>query len=198
MNSQQTSLYLASSSPRRAELLTQIDVCFEVLQCSIDETTETSETPIQYVTRMAMQKAREGFRVMTQLSKSPLPVLAADTIVVVNEKILGKPETEEQAADMLRQLSGTTHNVMTAVTVMSDQGVETVMSDTQVMFREISEAEATAYWQTNEPCDKAGGYGIQGLGAIFVARIEGSYSGVVGLPLTETAGLLESVGIRCL
>ena len=198
MNSQQTSLYLASSSPRRAELLTQIGVCFEVLQCSIDETASALETPAQYVNRMAMQKAREGFRVMEQLSKSPLPILAADTIVVVNEKTLGKPESKEQAADMLRQLSGTTHNVMTAVTVMSDRGVDTVISDTRVEFKEVSEAEASAYWQSGEPFDKAGGYGIQGLGAIFVARIEGSYSGVVGLPLAETAGLLQSVGIRCL
>ena len=193
-----TSIYLASSSPRRAELLTQIGIRFEVIRFSIDETPGRDETPEQYVTRMSVEKAKEGFRLAGGLSQSALPVLAADTIVVAGDQILGKPDSEQQGLAMLRCLSGSSHRVITAVTLQGKTGVETVSSDTQVEFRTLKDAEIKAYWESGEPRDKAGGYAIQGLGSIFVSHIKGSYSGVVGLPLNETARLLESAGIHCL
>lgn len=179
-------------------MLTQIGVRFEVLRFSIDETPFAGEGPKQYVARMSIEKAKEGFRIADGLAPVTLPVLAADTIVVADGEILGKPDSEQQGLAMLRLLSGSIHRVITAVTMLTEAGIETVSSDTEVAFRVLRESEINAYWASGEPADKAGGYAIQGLGSIFVSHIKGSYSGVVGLPLNETAGLLESVGIRCL
>ena len=169
-----------------------------MLRFSIDETPFVGENPEQYVTRMSIEKAEEGFRIVGGLASVTLPLLAADTIVVADGEILGKPDSEQQGLVMLRLLSGSTHRVITAVTILSASGIETVSSDTEVTFRALRKSEIKAYWDSGEPADKAGGYAIQGLGSIFVSHIKGSYSGVVGLPLNETAGLLESVGIRCL
>lgn len=184
-------LYLASRSPRRAELLDQIGVRYEALSVDVSEIRDAGERPDHFVLRAAADKARAGAGVRAH----ELPVLGADTAVVVDGEVLGKPGSREQALAMLEQLSGRGHRVLTAVALAGGAGCETALSETRVWFRELDEAERIAYWDTGEPADKAGGYGIQGLGAVFVERIEGSYSGVMGLPLFETARLLARAGI---
>ena len=198
MNGTSSDIYLASSSPRRAELLMQIEVGFEVVRFAIDETPASDESPKEYVARMALEKAREGYRLTQGSDDLKLPVLAADTIVVCDGKIFGKPESQEHAYEMLRSLSAKTHQVMSAVTLIFGDDVQSILSSTNVSFRDIDDLEIQAYWQSEEPKGKAGGYAIQGLGAVFVSQIEGSYSGVVGLPLNEVSALLSSVGIHCL
>jgi septum formation protein len=186
-------LWLASASPRRRELLEQIGVPLRVLRCAVDESVMTSELPSNYVERIALRKVEAG----VNAAPSGAVVLAADTAVVVDQRILGKPADREQALAMLRLLSGRAHQVMTAVAVACGTRSALVRVDTQVWFRQLNEDEMAAYWETGEPADKAGGYGIQGLGAVFVERLEGSYSGVVGLPLAETARMLADFGIAC-
>lgn len=187
-------IYLASSSPRRRELLDQIGVRYHVLPVDADERRRAGESPRDYVLRMAQSKARlaaaDPGRVLD------LPVLAADTVVVIDGDVLGKPTNRDNATAMLARLSGRTHEVLTAVAVIHrTEGVR--ISISQVAFRLIDPLEAAAYWATGEPRDKAGAYAIQGRGAVFVARLEGSYSGVVGLPLFETAQLLREHGVCC-
>ncbi len=184
-------IYLASKSPRRQELLRQIDVPFELLAVDIDETKRGNETPEQYVLRMAIEKAAAG----RTLASTPQAVLAADTSVVIDEDCLGKPESEEQALQMLRRLSGREHQVMSAVAIDYNNDVVSRLSTTAVVFKPLSEEEITNYWRTGEPMDKAGAYAIQGKAAVFVERISGSYSGVVGLPLFETEQLLRQLGV---
>ncbi|GAC1306726.1 MAG: Maf family protein [Steroidobacteraceae bacterium] len=186
-------VYLASSSPRRRELLTQIDVAFVVLGVAVDESADAAETPSAYVTRVAAQKARAGWR--HRPTGRPAPVLAADTAVVLDHEILGKPRDAQDARRMLLRLSGRTHAVLTAVAVANEQGVVARLSSSEVTFRSISVAEADAYWATGEPRDKAGGYAIQGAAAVFIENLHGSYSGVMGLPLFETAQLLTELGM---
>jgi septum formation protein len=187
-------LYLASRSPRRRELLHQLGLRHAVVAADTDETPGAGEGPNEYVVRIAMEKAGAG----RALASHPgLPVLAADTAVVCDERILGKPSDRDEALAMLHLLSGRTHRVLTAVAVVGS-GEHLAISETQVTFRAIGEPEALAYWATGEPRDKAGAYAIQGLGALFVERLSGSYTGVVGLPLFETAGLLAREGIRVL
>ncbi len=186
-------VYLASSSPRRRELLTQLGVRHAVLQAAIDERPRIAESPIDYVRRMALEKAQAGAAI-----GQDKPVLAADTSVVLDGRIFGKPIDRVDALAMLACLSGRTHQVLTAVVLLQQGRVHEALSTTQVTFRTLSADEAIAYWQTGEPADKAGAYAIQGLGAIFVARIEGSHSGVMGLPLYETASLLRACGIEIL
>lgn len=187
-----TELLLASASPRRAELLAQIGVRATRLICSVDEQVQPGESPERYVERVTRDK------VLAAVQAAPgRVVLAADTAVVQGDRILGKPADRDDAMRMLASLSGAEHTVMTAVAVACDQRVELIRVDTRVRFRALSEAEINAYWDTGEPADKAGSYGIQGLAAVFVERIEGSYSAVVGLPLLETATLLKSFGIPC-
>lgn len=184
-------LYLASASPRRSMLLAQIGVAHQQFACDIDERVLADEPAQAYVERVARAKVLAG----QQQVAADAVVLAADTVVVVDGRILGKPLNEEHAAEMLRSLSGRAHQVLTAVAVASAARCELVRVDAQVFFRPLSEAEIAAYWATGEPADKAGSYAIQGLAAVFVERIEGSYSAVVGLPLLETAGLLADFGI---
>lgn len=186
-------LYLASASPRRRELLSQIGVPTRVIPSDIDETVFPGEPPLAYVERVTRDKARVG------ISKAPkgAVVLAADTAVVLGDVILGKPDDREQGLAMLESLSGRAHSVLTSVAVCQGDTLRLVSVETQVWFRQLSQAEKSAYWATGEPADKAGGYAIQGLGAVFVERIEGSYSAVVGLPLMETAALLHDFGISC-
>jgi septum formation protein len=185
------SLYLASASPRRSALLTQIGVPHRQFACDIDERVLDHEPPAEYVQRVARAKALAG----QQQVAADAVVLAADTVVVVDDHILGKPADQSEATAMLRSLSGRAHQVMTAVAVACGDRCELLRVDTLVIFRHLEEAEIAAYWATGEPADKAGSYGIQGLAATFVQRIEGSYSAVVGLPLMETAGLLARFGI---
>jgi septum formation protein len=188
-------LYLASGSPRRRELLTQIGVSFTAISADIDETPQDHETPSAYVERLARGKAEAGRRTL------PIDdggcVLGADTAVVLDGQILGKPLNQDDACSMLLSLAGRDHEVLTAVALLDGQRCESRVVRSRVRFRSITEAEAAAYWASGEPRDKAGGYGIQGLGAVFVAGLEGSYSAVVGLPLCETAQLLEHFGIPC-
>ncbi len=190
-----TSLYLASTSPRRRELLQQLGLSFSVLKIDVDETRLAGETPEQYVQRLAGEKARAGLALCAPGSV----VIAADTTVALGEMELGKPGSEAEALAMWAQLSGREHRVLTGVAVargneVAAQVVAQVVT-TAVHFRDIAEAEMRAYWASGEPADKAGGYAIQGRGAVFVTGIKGSYSNVVGLPLAETAALLAPFGI---
>lgn len=188
-----TRLHLASGSPRRRELLAQIGVPFTVVSAPIDETPQVDEAAQAYVERLAQAKAVAGF----SLLDAPGVVLGADTAVVLDGQILGKPENREHALAMLGDLSKREHQVLTAVAVTDGTRSLSLCVATKVRFRTISFDEACRYWDSGEPLDKAGGYAIQGLGAVFVSAIEGSYSAVVGLPLSETAELLEQFGIPC-
>jgi septum formation protein len=185
-------VYLASASPRRGELLQQIGVSFRVVASSVDETALPAEAPLRYVSRLAAAKASAGWD-STRLE--PAPVLAADTAVVLDGAILGKPTDSADAEQMLLKLSGRTHEVYTAVALRCDSGVQIKVSRSLVKFRALSEAEARAYGDTGESSDKAGAYAIQGRAAVFIAELSGSYSGVMGLPLFETAELLKAAGI---
>ena len=184
-------IVLASASPRRLELLRQIGIVPEVRAVDIDESPRAGESPRELVCRLARTKALVG----GALAPAGALVLGADTIVVLDGEVFGKPRDREEAVAMLRRLGGRTHQVMTAValaTAGSPAGVAEALSTTDVAMRPVSEGEAEAYWESGEPCDKAGGYAIQGLGAVFIEHIRGSYSGVMGLPLYETARLLHS------
>ena len=186
-------LYLASGSPRRRELLTQIGVPFSVVSAPIDETPLPDESAPAYVERLARAKAAAGLACL----EGPAVVLGADTAVVLDGRILGKPENRKDALAMLADLSGREHQVLTAVALSDGQRVHSLCVTSKVRFRAISAEEAQRYWASGEPADKAGGYAIQGLGAVFVTGLSGSYSAVVGLPLSETAELLGQFGIAC-
>ena len=195
-------VYLASKSPRRRELLTQAGVAHEVLASQaaggvdlVDETPHPGEIPASYVQRVAREKAAAGHQQVARQALPPHPVLAADTTVAVEGRILGKPESAAAARAMLRDLSGRTHQVYTAVAVAWNGRMDVALSESNVRMRKLSEAEIAHYVGTGEPLDKAGGYGVQGRAAIFIERIEGSYSGVMGLPLFETAKLLSGAGL---
>lgn len=183
-------LVLASSSPRRQELLQQIGVRFITCAVNVPEFHSVGELPATYAARLALSKARAGL-----LLEPARAVLGADTIVVHRGAVLEKPVDREDALAMLARLSDSSHSVITAVALCREDQVLQACCETTVNFRAISPAEAQQYWATGEPQDKAGGYGIQGYGAVFVRHIAGSYSNVVGLPLTETAGLLTQAGV---
>jgi septum formation protein len=187
-------LVLASASPRRRELLGQLGCHFEVLAVDLEETPRDGERGEDYVRRLALEKARAGWRLALARGWQ-LPVLGADTEVVVDGRILGKPADEAAEMAMLGLLQGRAHQVLSAVAVNDGRRERVVCSSTRVCFRAIDAAEMRAYWASGEPRDKAGGYAIQGRGAAFVERLEGSYSGVVGLPLYETAELLREFGV---
>ncbi len=186
-------VYLASGSPRRRELLQQIGVSFRVVRAAVDEAVRLAESAPTYVLRLAAAKAEAGWE--TSRDGSHVPVLAADTAVVLDGKILGKPADCQDALGLLGRLSGRTHEVLTAVALRTADGLQSRISRSEVTFRSIAVGEARAYWETGEPSDKAGAYAIQGLGAIFIADLRGSYSGVMGLPLFETAALLSNAGL---
>ncbi len=183
-----TSLYLASGSPRRQELLTQLGVSFERIVTGIEEKRAEGESAQQYVSRLAREKAQAGVALVPR----DLPVLGADTIVILNGEVLEKPHDTEHAARMLRKMSGQTHQVMTAVALADSQHVLDCLVVTDVTFRVLTDDEIAAYIASGEPMDKAGAYGIQGLGGCFVRKINGSYHAVVGLPLVETYELLSN------
>lgn len=179
-------LILASGSPRRKELLTQLGYTFSVLKTDVEEQRQASEGAFDYVARLSKDKAMAAV-----LLDPDAIVIGSDTIVVCDDKVLEKPDDLAHAKQMLLMLSNRAHQVMTAVTVATQEIQETVVVTTDVWFKPLSEQEIEQYWQTGEPCDKAGSYGIQGLGGRFVTRIEGSYYAVVGLPLYETDQLLR-------
>ena len=202
-------IHLASKSPRRRLLLDQIGVDYTVVDAPIDEVRQPGEPPGRFVERMACEKARTGLAALGDARTGP--VLAADTAVVLDEQVLGKPRDVEHAMAMLGALSGRMHHVISAVAIAGirarDAGTRPVDSDasrvprvmtnvSRVWFREIGHDERRAYCASGEPLDKAGAYAIQGRAAIFVARLDGSYSGVMGLPLFETASLLREAGVR--
>jgi septum formation protein len=185
-----TQIVLASASPRRKQLLEQIGIRCRIHVCDIDETPHEGEAAIDFVARMALEKARAVEHTEN------LPVLAADTVVAQDGLILGKPKDKADAVAMLQRLQGRRHEVITAVALGWQNNEYLELSQSFVWFKPLSFDECEAYWRSGEPVDKAGAYGIQGLGAVFVERIEGSYSGVMGLPLFETAKLLERIGIN--
>lgn len=187
-------LYLASTSPRRRELLAQTDINFTVLDITIDESQRPNELPTAYVERLAKEKAEAGYQSIA--ADENAVVLAADTIVVLEDDILGKPADQNQAQSMLRALSGRSHVVMTAFAIKTAEQIRVQRVNTTVFFRSITSKEIDWYWQTGEQLDKAGGYGIQSKGGVFVSAISGSYSAVVGLPLAEVITALQAYGIQ--
>jgi septum formation protein len=188
-------LFLASGSPRRRELLAQIGVPFATLTTSIDETPKADEPPTDYVERLALGKARAGLAALTE--RTGAVVLGADTSVILAGRILAKPQNRADARAMLEALSGSTHEVLTAVALASTERCAVLTVSSRVSFRPLTANEIDAYWDSGEPLDKAGSYAIQGLGAVFVSHLEGSFSAVVGLPVCETAALLADFGIPC-
>ncbi len=187
------SFYLASASPRRHELLTQIGVRFDVVNVDVDESPLAKESPEDYVQRVALAKAKAGLKALNDDPEAV--VLGGDTSVICKGQVFGKPENQAHARDMLMALSGAEHEVYSAISVVSAAQQATQLVKTTVRFRVLSEQECEAYWQTGEPQGKAGGYAIQGLGSVFVVDIKGSYTGVVGLPVAETAQLLADFGV---
>ena len=188
--SRQPVVCLASVSPRRRELLSQIGVPHTVVGADIDETAHPGESPRDYVLRLARQKA-----LAVRERGERLPVLAADTTVVLDDVIYGKPRDRADGIAMLQRLSGRTHEVLTAVAVADGRGVDLRLSVSAVRFRGLTPGECAAYWDTGEPRDKAGGYAVQGAAAVFIESLSGSYSGGMGLPLFETAELLSAAGV---
>lgn len=194
-----TKIYLASRSPRRRELLKQIDVSFEVLVLrehpargpDVDESVHPGESPADYVRRVSRAKAEVGWRRIEQRRLRRFPVLGADTAVCIGEEILGKPADRADAARMLRLLSGREHRVLTAVALKFEDRVAEVASESRVRFCDLDEADLETYVKSGEPTDKAGAYAIQGRAAAFVTEIHGSYTGIMGLPLHETAQLIR-------
>ena len=199
MTTNEKRIYLASRSPRRRELLKQIGIPFEVLllrdhpgrNVDVDESQQPGELPDDYVRRISRLKADAGWERVLQRKLRRFPVLAADTVVAVDDMILGKPPDAAHAADMLRVLSGREHRVLTAVSVKIDDRVELVVSESRVRFAELSDADIEAYVASGEPTDKAGGYAVQGRAQAFITELHGSHSGVMGLPLHETTELLK-------
>jgi len=188
-------LCLGSASPRRAELLKQIGVNFEVCIADIDETIRENESPDEYVTRMAIEKAQRVWRMNRDTPYADLPVLAADTAVVLGQQVMGKPVNREQGLEMLTALSGRAHEVLTAVSMLVGDRQASRLSRSRVTFSVLTEADISRYWETGEPSDKAGAYAIQGKAAVFIESLEGSYSGVMGLPLFEVGQLLDEMEI---
>ncbi len=187
-------IYLASASPRRRALLRQIGVAYRLLPVAVDETQLPDEMPDAYVARLAQAKAQAGLQTLGR--RQPRPVLGADTAVVMDGVILGKPQDREEGLAMLARLSGREHRVMSAVALATATRAVVKVQESRVRFRELTPLECAAYWDSREPLDKAGGYGIQGRAAAFISELHGSYSGVMGLPLFETAELLREFGIH--
>ncbi len=185
-----TELILASASPRRAELLDQIGVSYQIQSLDLNEDGLEDESPEDLVQRLAIEKSK------AVVNYQDLPVLGADTLGIMNDTLLVKPEDYDHAHQMLSQMSANWHEILTAVAVTHDNKTQVKLNRNRVLFRKLSDAEIKAYWLSNEPQDKAGAYAVQGLAASFIERIEGSYSGIMGLPLFETSQLLENVGIK--
>jgi septum formation protein len=198
LKTQSPSIYLASRSPRRAELLQQMGVLFTVVPADIDETPHAMERSDAYVKRLAIEKAQAGYALVLQKAWFEMPVLAADTSVSFDGEILGKPQNDEDAYRMLSLMSGRWHEVHTGIAVAQAGHVAMEISSTMVQMDDLSDAVIRAYIATGEPKDKAGAYGIQGIAGSLIKRIEGSYSGVMGLPVYETAKLLKQAGIALL
>jgi septum formation protein len=187
-------IYLASASPRRSALLAQIGVEHRIRPVDVDERIGPGESPAHYVERLAVLKAETLWAHLAECERQP--VLGSDTTVAVDDEILAKPRNESDGLRMLRLLSGRTHQVYTAVALRHADGCAARVSVSDVAFRSLREEEIAAYWRSGEPADKAGGYAVQGRAAVFIERIAGSYSGIMGLPLYETGELLRAIGWR--
>jgi septum formation protein len=187
------SIYLASASPRRRELLQQIGVRFELVRIDVPEHLQPAEHPQDFVRRLATEKARAGWRHCRDAGLPALPVLGADTAVVVDQIVLGKPNNEAEGLAMLRLLAGREHQVYSGVALNDGEHTQTAVSISRVRFRTLDDVEIQAYWDTGEGRDKAGCYAVQGLAAQYIETIEGSYSGIMGLPLFETANLIAAM-----
>jgi septum formation protein len=198
VSSQPNKIYLASRSPRRAELLKQLGIDFIVLPSDIDESPHFNEKSDDYVLRLASEKSQSCYASLEAHQMTIYPVLAADTTVSIDGKILGKPQDDEDAFQMLSMMSGRWHEVHTGIAVSTKEGVSVAISSTKVEMMQLTDEKILAYIATGEPRDKAGAYGIQGLAGTLIKRIEGSYSGVMGLPIHETSQLLCHAGIRIL
>jgi len=203
MNNRSNRIYLASRSPRRRELLRQIGVQFDLLvfrvgergeDHDVDESPLPDETVEHYVERLALSKADAGFRRLRWRQLMPRPVLSADTALALDDEIIGKPSSGDVARAILERLSGRTHRVLTAVALCDGMRTRSLVNVSEVRFRTLNDAEILRYVASGEPMDKAGAYGIQGHAAVFIEEIRGSYSGIMGLPLFETAQLLETFG----
>ena len=188
------SIVLASASLRRSQLLTQIGVRHEPLVADLDEDPLSGEGPADYVQRLARDKALAALAALG--GRTDRPVLAADTTVVLDGRIYGKPSGEQECVTMLMALGGRRHEVMTAIALADGASLRTALNVSHVTFRPLDEQECRRYWATGEPAGKAGAYAVQGLAAVFIARLEGSFSCVMGLPLFETAALLDAAGVR--
>lgn len=188
------SIVLASASARRSHLLDQIGVRYRAMAADLDEGVRPGEAPEDYVLRLARDKAAAVVNALGD--RTDRPVLAADTTIALAGRIIGKPVNEDDCVRILSKLSGRSHDVLTAVALAQGGAARTVLNASRVTFRSISAEEVRRYWATGEPAGKAGAYAIQGFGAVFVARLEGSFSGVMGLPLFETAALLDAAGVR--
>lgn len=195
VNSLNKSFILASKSPRRQQLLAQLGYNFECISADIDESIVGGESPYQYVERLARQKAQKVTKNLSSSKKNPCIVLGSDTSVIVDDQILGKPDDLSHCIEILQQLSDRNHQVLTAIAVCCGEKTSSLVIVTEVFFKKLSKEEITRYWQSGEPQDKAGAYGIQGIGGQFVKQITGSYSAVVGLPLYETTQLLAEFGL---
>jgi septum formation protein len=187
-------IYLASASPRRRELLRQIGIEFEAMPSNILEVRQAGESPADYVLRAARDKAQFVAKLVNERGLPVFPVLGADTEVVLDGEILGKPQDRAHGMALLRRLAGRTHEVLSAVCVVDRGSGHAALSTSRVTFGSLTEAEIAQYWDTGEPADKAGAYAIQGKAAAFIERLEGSYSGVMGLSLHELAGILKKIG----
>jgi septum formation protein len=204
MKQAEQKIYLASKSPRRRELLRQIGIDFELLlsEKEVDESVLPDEGPLDYVARVTRDKLQSAQQTMILRQLPHRPLLAADTTVVIDRLILGKPASHEEAVQMIGRLSGRTHQVLTSVAVGLTMGIETeiwqVTQQSDVSFAALTDEAIQAYCNTIEPYDKAGAYGIQGLASMFISNIVGSHSGIMGLPLFETAQLLQKAGVRIL
>lgn len=193
MDKMQHKVCLASASPRRQQLLQQVGIDFEVMVPEIDETPHDNEDAETFVVRIAREKAEQVAARRISGNMPQLPVLAADTAVVLDNRILGKPRDRQDAIAMLTDLAGRTHVVLTAVTILYKDRADSLVQKSEVKFAPLNRQQIEAYWQTGEPADKAGAYGIQGRAAAFISHLQGSYTGVMGLPLFETCQMLERI-----
>lgn len=189
--SQQNKLFLSSSSPRRLELVKQLNLHCDVVNAPVEEVGLPGESAESYVLRMAFEKADSGYN---KLVGDDIWVIGGDTLILFDGKVFEKPRNQQDAYRMLKLLSGQSHEVLSSVAVMHDGATFSALNKTRVFFRTLNDAEIEAYWQTGEPCDKAGAYAIQGQAAGFIEKIEGSFSGVMGLPLFELQELLKESG----
>ncbi|WP_455220449.1 Maf family protein [Kaarinaea lacus] len=196
-------IYLASQSPRRRALIEQLGIHYQTLDVDVDESPQPGEIPADFVTRLALEKARAGWQLV---AKQSVPVVGADTCILLDQHIVGKPENREEGIQLLKRYSGRAHQVVTGIAIvgpkLGQQGTDIVqhvrINTSTVTFRVVTNEECEQYWETGEPIGKAGGYAIQGKAAIFIEKLEGSYTGVMGLPLCEFAELISLFGIKIL